>query len=345
MRRLLLAALVLSAVCPLGPAVANDTTAELGTGGLIFITTDQLKMKSEDLFVSPTEIKVTYAFENLTDQPLDVLVAFPMPDIEGSGDFNVAVPDRESDNLFGFTTSFNGEPVEATLHQQAFAFNLDQTAALEELGIPLTPFGERTREMLQELDEDAIATLLHLGLVIPMEYGDGDGKWTTYYEPVWTLKSTYSWEAHFEPGETAEVVHAYTPSVGGTVAVTFLAPGDAYGDRAAEYDKKYCTDDSLKNAVKKTLTSPEEYYSAPYFENWISYIWSTGNNWAGPIEEFTLTIDKGEPENLVSFCWDGEVNKIGPTTFQMTAKDWYPPYGRELDILILDHIEPEGAGG
>jgi hypothetical protein len=29
----------------------------------------------------------------------------------------------------------------------------------------------------------------------------------------------------------------------------------------------------------------------------------------------------------------------------MTAKDWYPPYERELDILILDRIEPEGAGG
>ena len=62
-------------------------------------------------------------------------------------------------------------------------------------------------------------------------------------------------------------------------------------------------------------------------------------------KDFTLTIDKGDAKNLVSFCWDGEVSKTGPTTFQMTAKDWYPPYGRELDILILDHIEPEDVGG
>jgi hypothetical protein len=326
------------------PALANDTTAQLGTGGLVFITTDQLKMKSEHLFVSPEEIAVTYQFQNLTDQPLDVLVAFPMPDIEGSGDFNVAVPDRDSDNMFGFTTTFGGEAVEATLHQQAFAHNLDQTAVLEEMGVPLTPFGDRTRDILQGLDDASIETLLHLGLVIPMEYGDGN-TWTTFYEPVWTLRSTYSWDAHFEPNETVEVVHSYTPSVGGTVAVTFLSPPDEYGDRAAEYLKKYCTDESFIGSVKKTLTSPDEYYSAPFYESWISYIWSTGNNWAGPIEEFTLTIDKGDPRNLVSFCWDGEVEKIGPTTFQMTAKDWYPPYGRELDILILDRIEPEGAGG
>jgi hypothetical protein len=344
MRFPLLAAALFAVACPMAPALGNDTTAEFGTGGLVFITTDQLKMKSEDLFVSPGEVRVVYQFENLTDQPLDVLVAFPMPDIGGSGDFNVAVPNRESDNLFGFETTFRGEPVEATLHQQAFAFNLDQSAVLEELGVPLTPFGDRTRDIIQELDDSAIETLLHLGLVIPMEYGDGNGNWTKYYEPVWTLRSTYSWEAHFEPNETVEVVHSYLPSVGGTVAVTFLGPPGAYNDRANEYKRKYCTDDAFVTAVSKTLASAEEYYSAPFYEQWISYIWSTGNNWAGPIEEFTLTIDKGDAKNLVSFCWDGEVEKIGPTTFRMTAKDWYPPYGRELDILILDHIEPEGTG-
>jgi hypothetical protein len=341
MRRLLLAALLLGATA----ALANDTTAELGTGGLVFITTDQLKMKSEDLFVSPEKISVSYEFENMTDKALDVLVAFPMPDIEGSGDFNVAVPDRESDNLFGFETTFNGEQIDATLHQQAFAFNLDQTTVLQEFGVPLTPFGDRTRDKIQQLDKDSIDQLLRLGLVIPMEYGDANDQWTTYYEPVWTLRSTYSWEAHFEPGATAEVVHSYKPSVGGTVAVTFLSPPDEYGDRAADYKKKFCTDEDLIKTVKKTLASPDEYYSAPFYESWISYVWSTGNNWAGPIENFTLTIDKGDPKNLVSFCWDGEVKKIGPTTFQMTAKDWYPPWDHELDILILDRIEPEGAGG
>ncbi len=78
-----------------------------------------------------------------------------------------------------------------------------------------------------------------------MEYSTDGDTWQTDYEPVWTLRSTYSWEAHFEPNETVEVVHSYKPSVGGTVAATFLAPADAYGDRAGEYKKKYCTDDKL----------------------------------------------------------------------------------------------------
>jgi hypothetical protein len=342
MKPLVLAALLLATAFP---AAANDTTAELGTGGLVFISTDQLKMDSEDLFVSPKEVRVTYQFTNLTDEAQDVLVAFPLPDIKGDGDFNVAIPDRESDNMFGFETTFGGAPVDVTLHQQAFAFNLDQTAVLEELGVPLTPFGDRTRAAIKELPEDQIAHLLRLGLVIPMEYSNGGDQWETDYEPVWTLRSTYSWEAHFEPNETVEVVHRYKPSVGGTVGVTFLAPANEYADRPADYKKRFCSDDDLIKTLKKTLTSPDDFFSAPFYEQWVSYIWSTGNNWAGPIDKFTLTIDKGDPKNLVSFCWDGEVKKTGPTTFQMTAMDWYPPYDRELDILILDRNEPEGAGG
>ena len=335
MRVLLTAALLVCAA----PALANDSTAELGTGGLAFITSETLKMESEDLFVSPDEVRVTYQFRNLADEAQDVLVAFPLPDIKGDGDFNVAIPDYDSDNMFGFTTTFNGEPVAATLHQQAFAFNLDQTAVLKDFGVPLTPFGERTRDALKGLDEDQIAQLMHLGMVIPMQYSNGDDVWETDYEPVWTLRSTYSWEAHFEPGEAAEVVHAYKPSVGGTVAVTFLSPPDEYGDRPADYKKRFCTDDDFIKTVKKTLAAPDDYYSAPYTESWMSYIWSTGNNWSGAIGKFTLTIDKGDPKNLVSFCWDGKVTKTGPTTFKMEATDWFPPWNHELDILILNHAE------
>jgi hypothetical protein len=345
MRRPLLAALLLSALLPLTPASANDTTAELGTGGLVFITTETLRMDSEDLFVSPDQVKVTYQFTNLTDEAQDVLVEFPLPDITGDGDFNVAIPDTEADNMFDFATTFDGKPVTATLHQQAYAFNLDQTAVLKDMGVPLTPFGERTREAIGKLNKTEIDRLLKLGLVIPMEYSSDGKTWQTDYEPVWTLRSTYSWEAHFKPNQTVEVVHSYKPSVGGKVAVTFLSPPNEYEDRASDYNKKFCTDEDFLNTVKKTLPSPEEYYSAPYTESWISYVWSTGNNWAGPIGNFTLTIDKGDAKNLVSFCWDGEVKKVGPTTFQMTAKDWYPPYGRELDILILNHHEAEDVGG
>ncbi len=321
------------------PAAANDTMATLSTGGLVFINSTEIAMESEDLYVSMDEVRVTYRFRSSADEDREVLVAFPMPDIQGSGDFMVAVPSAGEDNIFGFSTTFEGEEVEAELHQYAFAAGIDQSNLLKRLGVPLVPFGQETVDRINALDEPAIAELLKLGLVIPMEYDSGQG-WQTDYVPVWTLRSTYSWEAVFPAGEEVEVVHTYHPSVGGTVAVTFLAPAYEGYDPATTYAEKYCTDEPFLNAVRRTLPNANEPYGAPFTESWISYVWSTGSNWSGPIGRFHLTIDKGRPENLVSFCWDGEVTKTSPTTFEMTAEDFYPPWDRELEVLILNRQSP-----
>ena len=42
------------------PAFANDSTAELRTGGLDFVQNDNVEMRSEDLSVSTEQIHVTY---------------------------------------------------------------------------------------------------------------------------------------------------------------------------------------------------------------------------------------------------------------------------------------------
>lgn len=344
-------AAAISALMLAAPAIGNDTMAQLGTGGLVFVTNEDIRMASEDLYISPSEVRVTYEFENTSDEAQTILVAFPMPDIQGSGDFMVDVPIQnvgfdgnapidDPDNLFGFATTFNGVPVDAELHQYVFNNNIDYTKLLKNLGIPLVPFGEATYAALQALDEADARRLAHLGLVFYSEYDNGSG-WQVEIVPIWTLRSTYSWEATFEPG-TSNVVHTYRPSVGGTVATTFLPnEGDDYAnERHAEYVKKYCVEDSLIATVRQQGEDMDGWTNYPFYENWISYIWSTGNNWSGSIGKFTLTVDKGSTDNLVSFCGEG-VKKIGPTTFQMTATDWWPPYDRELEILLLKRIKDE----
>lgn len=341
MKQLLFAAL--AAVSLGAPALANDTMSQLGTGGLIFLTSGKVAMQSEDLYVSMDEVRVAYEFRNDGEADETALVAFPLPDITGSGDFMVSIPTDGTDNIFGFTTTFNGVPVEVTQHQYVFAFGVDHTALLQALGVPLAPFSTETQAALDALPAADQVNLLHNGLVIPMEYDTGQGMQTSYV-PVWTLKTTYTWEAEFKAGQVAEVVHTYRPSVGGTVGVTFLAePYEGY-DPAREYASKYCTDESFVSSVRKTLPNPDEPYGAPFFESWLTYIWSTGNNWNGPIERFHLTIDKGRPENLVSFCWDGDVTKTSPTRFEMEATDFFPPYGRELEVLILNRQVEQNVG-
>ena len=321
------------------PGWANDSMATLAAGGLVFVKSEAVKMVSEDLYVSPDMVRVTYRFLNEGDTDVESLVAFPMPDIIGSPDFLAAIPTEDPENIFGFETRVNGEAVEANLHQYAFAHNIEYTSMLLELGLPLAPHTQEAAAALDGLGAADQERLSKLGLVVPMEFDSGQG-WQKSYFPVWTLKSTYSWQAVFPAGEEITVEHEYRPSVGGTVAVTFLGePYEDY-DPAADYLKKYCTDDGFVAAVRRTLPDPDEPYGAPFTESWLSYVWSTGANWNGPVGSFHLTVDKGRPENLVSFCWDGEVTKTSPTTFEMEAQDWWPPWNRELEILILNRQEP-----
>jgi len=321
-----------------GSVIANDTMATLGAGGLIFVQTGTVKMLSEDLYVSPAEVRVKYEFRNDGEADEKTLVAFPLPDITGSPDFMVSIPTDDPANVFGFQTSFNGQPIEAELHQYAFAQNIEYTDLLRDLGLPLAPFGAETMAAIAALSDEQRAELFHRGLIVPLEFDAGQG-WEKEYYPTWTLKSTYSWETTFSVGKTVTVEHSYKPSVGGTVAVTFLAEPFENYDPATVYKKKYCTDESFTKSVEKTLPNPAERYGAPFTESWISYVWSTGANWSGSIGKFHLTIDKGSPDNLVSFCWDGEVKRTSPTTFEMEADDWWPPWDRELEVLILNRQE------
>src|SRR5689334_19591863 len=116
----LIPAVLLGLLCAT-PAVANDSTAELATGGLAYVTTDDVEMRSEDLFISMTEVRVRYEFANTSDHDVTTLVAFPMPDIKGDIDFMVAVPTEDAENFLGFQTTVDGKPVEAKVQQRASA--------------------------------------------------------------------------------------------------------------------------------------------------------------------------------------------------------------------------------
>lgn len=316
------------------PALANDTSVVLTTGGLEFVSNNEIAMASEELYISKNEIRVTYEFRNDSDEDVTLLVAFPMPDIVPDHFSPVAFPEGPAENLFEFETLFEGEPVEATLHEYAIAAGVDRTKLLRQLGIPLVPIRQEAIDAVDALEGEALENLLHLGLAIPDQFDAGEG-WEKHHWPQWTYRATYTWEATFPAGETVTVEHRYKPSVGGTTGVSFLyEPRDDGYDPAAEYRQKYCTDDDFIAAVRATLANPDEPWSAPFFESWISYILTTGGNWAGGgIEKFRLVVDKGNPANLVSFCGDG-VKKIGPTTFEMVKENFWPQ--EELNILILD---------
>jgi hypothetical protein len=96
----LLAVLALSGA----PSRADDSTATLGAGCLVLEKTDKIALVSVDLTLSPTAVKVSYRFRNLTNANIETTVIFPMPDVTGSVDMTVAMPEPGHDNFLGFTT-------------------------------------------------------------------------------------------------------------------------------------------------------------------------------------------------------------------------------------------------
>ncbi len=79
---------LLAAACLLaGPsALANDSSASLGTGGLVLTKSADIRMASEDLSISRKKIAIRYEFANDGGKDVDTIVAFPLPDI-ATGDF------------------------------------------------------------------------------------------------------------------------------------------------------------------------------------------------------------------------------------------------------------------
>jgi hypothetical protein len=334
-----LTAIVLTCIPLLAPATAraNDTTAEYATGGLRFTADADIAMQSEDLFISTSEVRVSYVFVNHGEADKTVLIAFPMPDITGSFDFTNAVPMENPDNPFDFHVKADGQLVVLALDQHILANGVDQTERLRKAHIPVMPITREADQALDRLSEADKADYVKLGLAAIEEYTDKpNAPMEKHLTAMWTLRTAFTWQQSFPAGREVRLEQTYKPSVGGT-AGTFIGGKDwRKNEEAAAYFGKYCIDGDFIASVARAMVRKQADYP-PFSEQRISYILKTGANWAGPIGSFRLVVDKGEPDKLVSFCADG-VRKIGPTRFEVRKTNFTPK--QDLDILLLVPMAP-----
>jgi Domain of unknown function (DUF4424) len=329
------AVLVSGATIAALPAQANDSTAELSNGGLIFVTNDDVQMRSENLYISTQQVRVTYDFFNKSNKDVTVLVAFPLPEIRVSGpDDNIAIPTQDPVNIVGFKTTVNGAPVTTQVEQRVTAVGIDRTQYLRNLGIPLAPHLAATDKALDALPQAKWAEVVGLGLGEIEQYDDGAGM-KKHLEARWGLATTFYWQQTFSAGKETIVAHQYTPSVGGSAQTNLGSPNQTTQSWYSAYLRKYCIDQDFLTTIQNLRKASNSRYGPPYNEQRIDYILTTGANWSGPIQSFTLVVDKGAASNLVSFCGTG-VTKISPTQFQVKQTNFMPE--RDLSILILSKI-------
>jgi hypothetical protein len=314
------------------PALGNDTSVELSTGGLIFVHNDSIEMQSEELAISSQEVSVRYRFLNKTARDVTILVAFPMPDVHVEGpDDVVTVPTEDPVNLLAFTTVVDGKPVSTNVEQRAIALGIDRTQMLRALDIPLAPHLATTNAALDRLPPERWDEFVRIGLAEIEEEDTGRGM-VKHLAARWTLQSTYYWEQTFPANAETVIEHRYRPSVGASVQTGLGAPDADKESWFDDYKSKYCLNADFLAAVERERKTFNSKFGAPFAEERIDYILKTGANWSGPTKDFRLVIDKGAPDNLISFCGE-DVKPVGDTKLEM-KKTNYAPDGN-LSILIL----------
>ncbi|NBZ86510.1 DUF4424 family protein [Stagnihabitans tardus] len=330
-----------------GPALANDGFGGFTATGLTFGQTDKVAMETEDLMISPDRISVDYTFRNLTDQDVTGEVIFPLPPIPMgdliNGMWNLP-EDTLRENLMDFKAVVDGAPValqidrlavilpeawwELTPSQQYDTPGQDVTALLAEHGLAVSLDGERAWEEIQALSPASRDALLAAGVI--GDYDDTEG-FDLY--PNWSVVLRYHWTQTFKAGAVTKVHHDYENRPTGGVFGWEHPPEQDY---LKDIARTYCIDEGTSTAIAKALARPDASEGAWGMAYQIDYVLRTANSWAGPIQRFTLTLDKGDPANVISLCAEG-VKKTGPTTFTVEKTDFTPD--QDLKILL---VQPAG---
>ncbi len=287
-------------------ASANDSSFGDANGSITLKYQPNISMDKESLFISETEVRVDYVFTNTSSQDLIVPIAFPMPPMFfGSADHS---------SIDNFTLKVNGktQPTQHRLVAQ-LADKTDISTELKQLG-----WGVDEVAYFAEYAE------------VPKGKPALPKQWLDENQQIaFTLSDYFVWEQTFPAGQSVAISHSYTPSISTGIPDTASSIIDTYTELA-------CLDESAKQGIRKrNLVVKQDGEDQEIGVEWshLSYILVTANNWQGSIKDFKLTLKKSQPTDLISLCFDGELKKTDPLTFEFQQKQFTPK--QDLSVLFI----------
>jgi len=276
---------------------ANDSSFGDDNGTIVFKNQTDISMDKETLWISEEKILVDYVFTNTSQHDLVIPIAFPMPPMYFGPEDHTTIQD--------FKLSVNGKPLKT---KRKLVVLLDGVQDISEKAHKLG------------WDEDSLSSFLESQELpkgkkpLPTAWFDKSG------EPRFTLHEYFIWQQPFAAGKSVTIHHSYTPSI--STGVPQMA-----ADIIRAYEKETCLDKNAQAGVKKR----EREFGVGWAH--LGYILVTGNNWQGPIKEFHLTIKKQKASDLLSLCFDDELKKTGPLTFEFHTQNFRPT--RNLNVLFI----------
>ena len=312
-------------------ALGNDTSVTLGAGGLKMEKNEKVRIRSEKLFLSTEKIRVDYEMENISSEPVETLVAFPMPKQSGAELVNepVVLEHRDRENFVDFTVEVDGVKISPELESRAFLLedpNKEVTADLQALGLLVSPVREDFYRLLERLPAERQKDLEDRKILEIYRSERQDPTFT----PLWELRTSYYWKQLFPPGKILHVHHEYHPVVG---------HGFFSKNTIADERKRWCIDSSTAAGIEKRLRSTKKYEDSERLLSrlQVDYVLSSGANWSGPILDFELLIEKSRPQELISLCMSG-LEKVNDRQFRLKKKDFTP--SSDLSVLFIAPFPP-----
>jgi hypothetical protein len=306
---------------PTGHVAANDSIARVGAGGIVLLKTEQVRMIREVLEISTRRVRVTYRFKNESSEDIRTSVAFPMP-AYGWNPGQSAV-DANERPLRPFTTLVDGQGIEARFERRAVVDGRDISDGLRRAGLSnaqiFETFGDCTIEgcPISAGQSEQIARLA--------------GQEAGY--PNWKVAETAYWEQMFPAGAVVQVQHAYPPFVGMSYSELHqVGSGRVEGLPTATWlsppakPNEACTDEGASQALEKRIRRASKGGSRTVLVTLqdVEYVLGTGRNWKGPIADFTLRIEKGSDDQVISLCFPGKPRKIDARTIEFHAGEFVP---------------------
>ena len=175
--------------------------------------------------ISLDKVTVDYVFKNQTDKDVETLVAFPMPDIDGTIYDRPYIPDDAVGQFPRLRGDGRRQGGEADAGAEGLCASASMSASCSRRNnVPVNPFTQPVFTALEALSEETAQDWINRGLIFIDSYDDGSG-WKNVRTPLWSLKSTYWWNSTFPAGKEVKVSHRYKPSVGGTSGLNFFYDG------------------------------------------------------------------------------------------------------------------------
>lgn len=314
-----------------GQAVAQESSTELPLGGLSLVVPGDpsgLMVQSAQMQVTPERVTIRYTVQNTGPGPADAKLVLALPRLDFSDpDVQWAIPGVEATNFVDAAVKVDGRPLRLASSQAADLNGRNVTADLRRAKISLVPVGTFQNEV-QALQPKALETLAGSG-VIQQAGTTPDG--APLYFPAWTVETSLSAPVKIQADKPVALELSYRTSVGvsrDTVLRKALRDRSTLAGPFDALKRAYCIDGVTLAGIDK-LSAAGEANGAQIEERRIRILLQplVANRPTGLLK---LSVDKGRPDRITSFCSQG-VKKTGPTTFQSEARD----VSEALDFRIL----------